>query len=141
MFLLHNRSTILLRLAALTPRSRVVYKYQLCVSPPPLKKRRQLLQLSLTNRRSQLGHMVVVAQPNGPVRPLLSVGPDHPQRLGMIIVVRSYHATFSCGHVLSRVETEASHVRDRADPLSRKLRPMCLGSILYHSDTLLPGKI
>src|SRR5207247_3957755 len=68
--------------------------------------------------------------------------PNAPRSLGKLRVVRGDHSTVSTnGHILRRIEREASRLADRADPLTSKLGTVSLASILDEFDARPPGHL
>src|SRR5437016_13098510 len=81
---------------------------QLSVLPPPLQEPLELLQLSLPDRGSELCHVIIMAEPHGPVGSLLTVRPDHSKCLSMLIIIGCNHTSPSRSQLLRRVESAES---------------------------------
>src|SRR5438552_5070389 len=113
---------------------------QLSILPPLFKEREYLLQLRVTDRCSNLGHVIIVTWPNGPVWTLFSMGTNHSQSLSISIIVCSNHTSFAGCDILASVETETCHVGNGTDPLAVKLSPVRLGRIFNYDDVFAPGQ-
>src|SRR5213594_2185654 len=69
------------------------------------------------------------------------MGSDHPQGLGILIIIRCHHSTLAGGEVLRSVEAEAGHIRDGSDAFSIVHRPMSLGRVLDYNNSLFLAQL
>src|SRR5690349_2928466 len=59
------------------------FSSEFSVLPSLFKERRQFLQLCVTNRCRNLGHVIIVTWSDSPVGSLFAMGPNHSQCLGV----------------------------------------------------------
>src|SRR6266540_1267564 len=114
---------------------------QLSILPPLFKERGQLPQLRVTDRRCNLRHVIIVTWPNGPVWTLFSVRTDHSQGLSIPIVVCRNHPSFAGCNILASVETETSHVGDRANFSPIELGAVSLSRVFNYNNVFSMSQI
>src|SRR5438876_2767606 len=79
--------------------------------------------------------------PNGPVWTLFSVRTDHSQGLSIPVIVCRNHPSFDGCKVLAGVETETSHVGDRADFFPIELGAVSLSRVFNYNNVFSMGQI